>query len=88
MRGKKKEKREKSDKSEVGNKTYILNRRGGIRPEGGRFFYTFPRPKALLCLKKNREKNEGKTKRQKNHWDKKTVYVVGGKSSAQRVEWE
>ena len=40
---KKKEKREKSAKSEVEIKLYILNRRGGLRPEGGRFF-TLGRP--------------------------------------------
>ena len=41
--GEKRKKREKSDKSEVEIKLYILNRRGGLRPEGGRFF-TLGRP--------------------------------------------
>ena len=63
---KKKEKREKSAKSEVEIKLYILNRRGGLRPEGGRFF-TLRRLVDAPVLKKNREKNEGKRKRQKTH---------------------
>ena len=61
VRGKKKEKREKSAKSEVEIKLYILNRRGGLRPEGGRFF-TLRRLVDAPVLKKNWGKNEGKTK--------------------------
>ena len=74
---KKKEKRERSAKSEVELKLYILNRRGGLRPEGGRFF-TLRRLVDAPMLKKKWEKNEGKTKRQKKPIRIKKPYGGGG----------
>ena len=66
FREKKKEKKKRSAKRKWNEKLYILNRRGGLRPEGGRFF-TLRRLVDAPVLKKNREKNEGKRKRQKTH---------------------
>ena len=68
------------------NKLSILNRRGGLRPKGGRFF-TLGRPvDAASVLKKNREKNEGKTRRHKKPVRIKKTAWWGGKTA--KTQWD
>ena len=64
-------------------KLYILNRRGGLRPEGGRFF-TLRRLVDAPVLKKNREKNEGKTKTAKKPIRIKKPYGGGGDENGKK----